>query len=178
MPKFIYETTIQHLPDQVYALYAQPGAFERLAPPWEFVRLLAQSNGMGGPIADGVTLTLLVGMDPLSLVRVRWVTRISNVLAPGSHPDPGLLGFDDSQLPGQGPFATWHHKHRFLPGPSAGTCTLREDITYSLGFWWLGPFGVFANLFGSVIVNSKLQRMFRYRHAVTQADLNQFYKPV
>src|SRR5258705_7967983 len=81
----------------VFAWHERPGAFERLTPPWEHVRVLERSGGL----EDGARLVLRVGAP----VGVRWVAR---------HLDyqPGCQ-FADEQV--EGPFASWRHLHRFEP---------------------------------------------------------------
>jgi uncharacterized protein len=175
MPQYVYESIIPHAPERVFEWYLQPGTFDRLVPPWESVTVLSQSNGLGAGLADQALVTMQVGLDPLGVIQTPWVAQIKAIQRPGDNPDPKLIGFEDVQLDGQGPFAKWHHKHRFLPGPQPNTCLLREDIRYSLWFWWLGPAGLLANTFGSVMVTQKLNKLFKYRHAVTLADLNQLY---
>lgn len=51
----------------VFAWHERPGAFERLAPPWEHARVVERSGG----IEDGGQVVLRVG----SPVGVRWVAR-------------------------------------------------------------------------------------------------------
>lgn len=133
-------------PEEVYAWHARPGAFERLVPPWERVRLLSRT----GSIADGDEAQLEMRLGPLPL---RWRAR---------HRDhvPGRQ-FADEQV--GGPFARWRHTHRFLPA-EAGT-RLEDDIEYAPP---LGPLGALAD---AVFIRRTMARMFAYRHAVTRGDI-------
>jgi len=63
-----------------------------------------------------------------------------------------------------GPFARWEHLHLVEPdGPAA--CVLTDQIHYRL------PLGVLGRWGGAAFMRAQLERMFRYRHAVTKADL-------
>jgi len=127
----------------------RPGAFERLTPPWEQVRVLERS----GDIADGARVVLGMGRPPL---QVRWVA---------DH-DDFVVGrqFRDRQT--AGPFALWEHTHRMEPAAN-DTCVLEDRIEYRLPLGWLGELG------GGAFTRAKLERMFRYRHTVTAQDLAQ-----
>jgi hypothetical protein len=63
-----------------------------------------------------------------------------------------------------GPFAHWKHVHAFNP-EGEGASELVDEVTYRL------PFGLAGRLFGGGIVRKKLERTFRYRHALTKLDL-------
>ena len=65
----------------------------------------------------------------------------------------------------KGPFAHWKHIHRFQPGNDADRSTLTDDIEFRLPVGWLG------NVIGGPFVRRKLERTFRYRHAMTKMDL-------
>ena len=128
--------------EELYDWHLRPGAFERLAPPWERAEVVART----GPVADGAVVTLKVPIGPAS---VRWVSRHRDVHRPA--------GFVDEQL--SGPFASWVHTHRMEPAP--GGSVLTDDIAYALPF---GPVGAAG-------VRRKLDRVFAYRHRITRDDL-------
>lgn len=123
----------------------RPGAFARLTPPWEKARVLSLAE----PLTDGARAIIEVGIGP---VRKRWIAE--HEITP--------TGFIDRQI--EGPFAFWEHDHRFEP-ITATTSRLTDSIRYRLPLGWLG------RLFGKSLVERKLDRLFRYRHAVTAADL-------
>jgi uncharacterized protein (TIGR01777 family) len=139
-------TTVPHSAEDVFQWHARPGAFERLVPPWEDVRLRA-----GHP-----------GLEPDSLVELevrsgwrttRWVGRHTDVR-------PGR-GFTDVQV--RGPFASWRHRHDFEPVDDR-TSVLADRIQAELP---LGPLGELA----LPAVRRRIRRALRYRHDVTAADL-------
>lgn len=121
------------------------GAFLRLNPPWENARLIATFD----ELKDGARAVIEIRMGPL---RQRWVA--DHELIEG--------GFLDRQV--SGPFAAWEHRHLFEPVDGGGS-RLTDAIRYRL------PLGFAGRLFGNPLVRAKLDRMFRYRHAVTKMDL-------
>lgn len=132
---------------ELFRWHARPGAFRRLTPWWEAVELMADD----GSIRDGARVTLRTHVGPLpatwELVHRDYIEGVQ---------------FRDEQI--RGPFARWVHTHRITPdGPKA--CVLEDRIDYVLPLGWLGWFA------GRRFVDRKLARLFRYRHAVTAADL-------
>ncbi len=147
VPKFTKKTDIDAPAAEVFAWHGRDGAFERLTPPWEPVRVVERI----GSIRDGDRLVMEMGFPPAS---IRWTAE---------HRDyqPGK-SFCDVQV--KGPFARWEHTHSVEPRDD-GTCTLVDDIDYAL------PLGPVADLFAGRFVRAKLERMFRYRHTVTEQDI-------
>lgn len=124
----------------------RPGAFARLNPPWEKARVISPAE----PLTNGARAIIEVGIGPL---RKRWIAE--HEITP--------TGFIDRQI--EGPFAFWEHDHRFEP-ITPTTSLLTDSIRYRLPLGWLG------RLFGNPFVERKLDRLFRYRHAVTAAELS------
>jgi uncharacterized protein len=142
-----YRSQIASPAAAVRAWHSNPGAFERLTPPWMDVRVL---EGVGG-IAPGAWKRLRVGAGPIS---VPWT------LVHGNAEDG--TGFVDEQT--DGPFASWRHEHRFLnDGPAQSM--LEDRITYQL------PFGAVGQLVAGRQLERRLDDLFRFRHRRTQVDL-------
>jgi uncharacterized protein (TIGR01777 family) len=131
-----------------FAWHERPGAFERLSPPWAPARVVRRS---GRGIEPGSRLEIRTKLGPLSL---RWVAEHGPV-------EPGR-SFRDEQL--EGPFASWRHEHRFLPGEGGGS-TLEDRVEYAL------PLGPVGDLAGGFLARASLRRLFARRHAVTAGDL-------
>lgn len=129
------------------AWHERSGAFERLAPPWESVTVVARQGG----VRDGGTATLRTRVGPLALT---WEAEHFDY-------QPGRQ-FRDRQR--RGPFARWDHRHLFAPdGPDR--CVLTDRIEYALP---LGPLGA---LLGGPAIRAKLARMFAWRQRITRDDL-------
>lgn len=123
----------------------RPGAFSRLNPPWEKAKVIESP----GELSDGAIAVIEVGPPPFAL---RWIAE-HEIIADG---------FIDRQV--KGPFASWEHKHLFESLDGSGA-RLTDSIHYRLPFGFLGKLG------GGKLVETKLDRMFRYRHATTRSDL-------
>lgn len=138
-------------PQELWNWHARPGAFQRLAPPWVRMRLLAMEGG----IAPGARVLMEVRRGPIAL---RWDAR---------HPEHPLYNpphsFYDIQK--SGPFALWEHTHTMLPGNTRATSTLEDHIRFRL------PGGPIGNALGKRAIAADLTRMFAFRHARTRYDL-------
>lgn len=133
--------------EEALAWHERPGAFERLAPPWDEVEVVERR----GTIRPGDRTVLRLWMAGLP---VHWVAEHYGY-------EPGRQ-FCDREL--AGPFAVWEHTHRFVP--HGERCLLEDDITFRV------PGGVLGNLLGSGHARRTLERMFAYRHRITQDDMN------
>lgn len=142
-----YRTTISAPADDVLAWHANPGALERLTPPWMDVRVLASEGG----IAPGGTATVRVPV--LGPMGFSWT------LVHEASPDGP--GFVDVQQ--DGPFAAWRHEHRFLPdGPDRSI--LNDRLTYEL------PFGALGGIANGRLA-ARMNELFAFRHRRTQIDI-------
>ncbi len=146
---FSSQIRIEQSPEKVFAWHERPGAFARLAPPWQKLELVASSGG----IRDGATVSLRTKIGPVWL---RWDVEHKDYVAG--------VRFRDVQT--SGPFAEWKHEHRFEAAENDDrACLLTDAITYRLPFGWLGQ------VFGGGYARAELRRLFAYRHAVTKADI-------
>jgi ligand-binding SRPBCC domain-containing protein len=67
--------------------------------------------------------------------------------------------FADRQV--DGPFAYWYHRHLFSDDGQGGTI-LRDEVDYRL------PLGLLGERLGQRFVESRLKKMFDYRHLITK----------
>jgi uncharacterized protein (TIGR01777 family) len=148
-PTFTLRSPMPVSADELYAWHARAGAFARLQPPWEPVEITAAAGGF-----DREKYTLTMRARVLGPVKATWVAEAFG-FKPGEQ-------FEDRQL--NGPFAAWHHTHRFVPdGPNRSF--LEDHIEYRL------PLGPLGRAFGGGMVRRRLEAMFRYRHDLTASDL-------
>lgn len=131
----------------LYEWHTRPGAFERLAPPWEPVRVRETTGG----IADGGRVTLEVHAGP---VPVTWTAEYRDV-------EPGR-GFTDVQV--AGPFSSWVHRHAMVPD-GATRSFMADTIRYE------APLGPLGDLAGDWYVDGRLERLLHYRHDLLHDDL-------
>ncbi|GJG86642.1 oxidoreductase [Gemmatimonadetes bacterium T265] len=137
---------------ELFAWHERPGAFERLSPPWQRVEVVRSD----GRITAGARVELRTWLPPGPVgVPVRWHLEHRDYVAGHQFRDVQLVG----------PFARWSHLHRVDSGPGAGASTLTDAVDYAL------PLGTLGALGGGAVARAELDRLFRYRHAVTLADL-------
>jgi ligand-binding SRPBCC domain-containing protein len=140
---FIAQSKINAPAEEVFRWHAQPGALERLTPPWEPVEVSRPAPG----IRNGDRGALRVRVGPF---RVSWEFEHLDYIEGRQ--------FRDVQI--SGPFRRWDHTHRMSPeGPDA--CCLEDRVEYEL------PLGIVGDLVGYPFVRKKLEKLFRYRHRVT-----------
>ena len=114
MPVYERRSTMRVPTEELYAWHARPGAFERLAPPWQRVRVVERS----GTIEDGDRLVMEIPVGP---AHVRWVALHREHL-------PGRQFVDVQE---KGPFALWRHRHVFEPD-GQGRSVLHDTVEYEL----------------------------------------------
>jgi hypothetical protein len=131
---------------KLFDWHARPGAFERLAPPWDDIEVVDKLGG----IEDGARLTMKIHQGPFS---VTWEA-LHRDFIDGEQ-------FVDEQV--RGPFKKWEHVHRFEPSDEGSV--LRDRVEYELPLGWLG------RLFGGSVARRTLERMFTFRHRRTELDL-------
>ena len=141
---FTAVSTIGAPAEEVFRWHEEPGALERLTPPWEPVEIEQRPAG----IRDGDRTVLRVGAGPFKL---RWVLEHRDYIAGRQFCDVQLLG----------PFRFWRHTHLFRPNED-GTSVLQDRIEYAL------PLGVVGSILGNWFVRRKLRRLFEYRHRITR----------
>ncbi len=136
--------------ERLWDWHAGPGAFERLAPPWQRmvpVRLPER-------LAAGAVAEFLLAAGP---ARVRWRARLGPVEPP--------YRFVDTQE--TGPFAAWRHEHRMrAEGEAAATLTDRVEFRLPGG---LGKIPAARRR-----ALRELERLFRFRHARMAEDLRRW----
>jgi ligand-binding SRPBCC domain-containing protein len=140
---FLKRTRIPASAEAVFAWHAAPDALQRLTPPWTRVRVVTRSGG----IEPGARVLLEISFGPL---RLRWLAEHRDWI-PGRE-------FTDVQL--AGPFACWHHTHRFLPY-GRDECILEDEVRYAL------PLGRLGDWLAGWYVRRQLERLFAFRHRVT-----------
>jgi uncharacterized protein (TIGR01777 family) len=147
MPIFQHRSRFEASAEEVFDWHMRPGALERLAPPWQPMRVIETEGGM----TEGGRVVMEVRLGPRWL---RWVALLSDFEA--------ARQFRDTQA--EGPFPVWAHTHRFIPD-GAEASQLEDHIVYEL------PLGALGRGVGERFVKRELERMVRHRHRVLREDL-------
>lgn len=137
--------------DELFRWHERPGAFERLSPPWDGVKVLGRTGG----IRSGDRVTISAPLGPLPLCS-EWEIEHRDYVENRQFKDVLL----------KGPFPYWEHTHRFCEA-DGGRSVLEDEIEYEL------PFGALGGTLGRGLVRSTLERVFRYRHQVLLNDLSE-----
>lgn len=137
---------------EVWAFHENPGAFERLVPPWQTLSVLSSV----GPLATR-RLVFSIHAGP---ARLTWVAQHEGYVA-GER-------FTDRMA--RGPMRSWVHQHALSDAPHApdaapdpGACVLDDRLAVEFPF---GPLGALAH--GPFA--RQLGRLFAFRHARTEHD--------
>ena len=145
--KFVKRSPMPATTRQLFDWHTRPAAFDRLAPPWEHVKLLEFEG-----IRDGQRAVI----EMKAPFKRRWVAVHRDYV-------DGLQFRDEQET---GPFARWEHAHRCEPDTQRkGGSVMVDDVTYVMP---LGPLGMLADrIFG----RNKIEQMFAHRHRVLRNDL-------
>lgn len=147
MTTFEKESTLSCSAKELYDWHGREGAFERLVPPWQNARVISRRGGIEAGAEIRVRLRHFG-------IRRDWLARIAK--------SESGCGFEDEQI--DGPFASWMHRHDFEDIDS-DTCRLKDSINYALPGSGLGDW------IAGRCARRELERLFRYRHAITRNDL-------
>jgi len=147
MTRFVQRTLLPAPASLAFEWHTRKGALQRLTPPWERVELIRSDHSLN----PGSQVEMRIKIGPF---RKTWIAEHRR-LVPG-------VEFQDVQV--SGPFARFEHTHKIIP-QDADTCWLEDDIDYAL------PLGTLGQWVAGGFIRRQLGRMFRYRHAVTEADL-------
>lgn len=147
MPVLRQQFELDHPPEEVFAWHARPGAFERLTPPWESVRVRSATGGL----EVGARIVLAIRRGPVELT---WEVQHTEC-------EENRL-FVDEQV--RGPFSRWRHEHRFEPRDGGGTNVV--DVVE-----WEPPLGTLGETFTNSLIKSSLERLFRFRSSRLAGDL-------
>ena len=134
---------VQDLPaprEEVFAFFSDPANLEALTPPWLSFEV---QTPRPLPRGEGAVFDYRIRVRGLPL---RWRTLIERF-------EPGRV-FVDRQL--AGPYALWHHTHRFEDLPGGGT-RMTDQVRYRLGF------GLLGRIVDTLWVRRDIAGIFAYR---------------
>lgn len=149
---FVYRSRIAAPADDVFNWHMRPGAFLRLVPPWEPIRMIDGQQG----VSEGSRAEIELSVGPF---RQYWTAEHRDI-------EPGRQ-FRDVQI--RGPFARWEHTHSISPDGS-DSCWLEDRIEYA------PPLEAIGWRLGVPFVRRKLRSTFAYRHRTTAADIEAHLK--
>lgn len=150
--KFASTLNVDAPVDKLFGWHENPGAFERLTPPFDPVNVTYRKGNI-----DGGEVHIRIPFIPFT-----WVAK--------HHSYKKNVQFMEDQE--SGPFVgplpfwngSWHHQHLFEKNGN-GKSILKDRIYYDF------PMDPFGSLFGGWFTKKKLDQMFAYRRNITKNDL-------
>lgn len=128
---------------EVFPFFADPANLQRLTPPWLHFEVLTPEPL---PRGEGAVFEYRLRVRGLP---IRWRTLIE-AYEDGSK-------FVDRQI--AGPYALWHHTHRFEDLPDGGT-RITDQVRYKVGWGFIG------RIVTALWVRRDIERIFAYRKQV------------
>ncbi len=135
---------------EAWEFFSSPKNLSRITPDYMDFRILSE---LPPKVYAGQIIQYTV--KPLPLLRMRWVTEITQVSEPHYFIDEQRFG----------PYAFWHHQHHFEA--TEGGTKVTDLVHYGL------PLGVLGRIAHSMFVKRQLNAIFDYREAV----LNDMFQP-
>ena len=137
--RLVREQIIPRPLEDVFGFFADARNLESLTPPWLRFQILTP-----GDIEMRVGTIIQYTMKVHGIC-VNWTSAITVWNPP----------FEFVDVQQSGPYALWHHRHRFES--LADKTRMTDDVTYALPFAWLG------RAMHSLLVQRDLDRIFRFR---------------
>jgi uncharacterized protein (TIGR01777 family) len=144
--RFSWSSVLEHPIADVFSWHTRRGAFQRLNDPWRPVVVTSSQD----TIAQGSDVVIRVPF--WGSLGIPWHLRHTYLNPP--------YEFIDQQI--RGPFREWKHTHRFLEIDPCKT-TMLDEIEYQM------PLGTSV---ATPLLRHQLERLFRFRHAMLQSDLD------
>jgi ligand-binding SRPBCC domain-containing protein len=136
--------TVHEMPislSEAWHFFSNPANLPLITPPQ--MQFVITSANDAANIFAGQIITYKV--TPIANIRTNWVTEITQV-------KEKQYFIDEQRF---GPYAMWHHIHRFEETSSGVKMT--DEITYKVPGWFIG------HILNSLVIKSKLLALFEYR---------------
>ncbi len=127
-------------PEAAWKFFSNPANLGRITPP---AMNFTITSKVPEKVYPGLIITYKV--SPLLGIPLDWVTEITQV-------DEPFFFVDDQR---SGPYAIWHHEHRFEPVENGVMMT--DKLFYKV------PLGPFGNLLDLLFIRKKVAGIFEFR---------------
>ena len=131
-------------PEQAWDFFSRPQNLAKITPEYMKFRILHMSGDNDMYAGQIISYRLFA----LPFLPVSWTTEITHVQKP--------FYFVDEQR--FGPYALWHHQHRFREVP--GGVEMTDEVNYAI------PFGFIGRIANSIFVKRQLNTIFEHRFNV------------
>lgn len=129
-------------PARIWEFFASPRNLSRITPP--HLRFEIRS-ALPDRMYAGQMIAYRIGLLPG--ISTSWLTEITHVRE-------GAYFVDEQRA---GPYRLWHHEHHFHPAPDGRGVTMRDIVTYDVGW---GPLG---DLLHALWIGRELAAIFDHR---------------
>ena len=136
---------VQELPiglEEAWDFFSSPGNLKKITPAKMGFDII--SEGSDEPMYPGMIIRYMV--RPTLNIPIHWVTEITHVSRP--------YYFVDEQR--FGPYAFWHHQHKFKPVDNG--VLMEDEVNYAL------PLGILGNIAHWAFVKKQLNEIFDHRY--------------
>ena len=147
MSIYSHDTYLESERQSVFNWFERKGAFERIMPPWEKLKILDRNEG----ITDDSYNIFRIKIGPIPK---KWYADHYGYIKNSQ--------FCDKQL--KGPFWLYEHQHKFEDRDS-NKCVMKDIVTYKL------PFHFISKYFTDWNVKGRFKKLFRWREVRLQNDL-------
>ncbi len=137
-----YETFLPTTLDKAWSFFSSPLNLEKITPP-DMGFVVTSDYKKDTKIYPGMIITYKV--SPLLGIKLNWMTEITHVKDKDYFVDEQRFG----------PYALWHHQHHFEEVD--GGVQMIDLVHYAI------PYGFVGRLANSLLVQSKLKKVFAYR---------------
>jgi len=127
--------------EEAWSFFSSPKNLAKITPSHMNFKILYQSGGDKAYAGQIIRYKINV----LPLVPVQWVTEITQVAEPNHFIDEQRFG----------PYALWHHQHRFEA--VKGGVRMTDEVNYAI------PLGILGRLAHWLFVGSEVNRIFDHR---------------
>jgi len=145
--RFERSQTIRATVEEAWAFFSNPANLREITP-----------TELGFEVLSDVPPQIYAGLmieyrvRPLFGIPMNWLTEITQV-------EDGRFFVDEQRV---GPYAIWHHEHRFSSLPD-GRLEIHDLITYA------PPFGVLGEIIHPFLIAPQLEKIFAHRNKVVAA---------
>jgi ligand-binding SRPBCC domain-containing protein len=132
---------------EAWDFFSSPANLEKITPEHMGFKILYKSGG--NKMYAGQLIRYIVNVLPF--IPMHWVTEITHVSEPTYFVDEQRFG----------PYALWHHQHRFKETEDGVEMT--DEVNYAI------PLGVLGRVAHALFVKREVNRIFNHRYATLEA---------
>lgn len=139
-----WQTTVPGSMKDVWDFFSDPGNLQRITPDDMDFQILTDLKGL--TMYQGMLIRYKV--SPFAGIRMNWVTEITSVRQHSYFIDEQRFG----------PYALWHHEHRFES--TTGGVLMTDNLHYAL------PLGILGQIANKIMVGKRIDHIFEFRQNI------------